>query len=163
MSSWVMSIVGVVCLGVLLDLIVPEGQTNKYIKGVFALLIIFVIISPLPALVGKKFDLKLNSTSYTVNTQYLETIDNYKIENKIDTLECFISGSGYSSDVTVTKEKSGTVYTKKDAVSKISNIEIVLPKLVLNESDMNILITNIKTFTSRLFAVEENLVKITVG
>ena len=46
-SSWLLSVVGVVILGVLIDVVLPEGNVNKYIKAVFAFVIILVIISPL--------------------------------------------------------------------------------------------------------------------
>lgn len=53
---WIMSIVGISALGILLDVLLPEGETNKYIKGVFAVFTVLVIISPLPSLIGNGFD-----------------------------------------------------------------------------------------------------------
>lgn len=158
-----MSIVGVVCLGVLLDLVVPEGQTSKYIKGMFALLIIFVIISPLPALVGKEVDLSLQSSTISVDNNYLESIESFKIESKSDTLNRYIESSGCSAIITVNKDKKSSAQNKNQPKSNIANIQIVLDKSVLKESNVNILISRIKTFTAKLFAVEENLVIITVG
>ena len=49
-SAWVLSIAGVSILGVLVELILPSGQTKKYVKGVFAFIVVLVIISPLPKL-----------------------------------------------------------------------------------------------------------------
>ena len=57
MSIWITSIVGVVTLGVLLDIIVPEGEINKYIKAVFALVTVLVIVAPLPRLIEADFDI----------------------------------------------------------------------------------------------------------
>ena len=51
MSGWLLGIVGVVSLGVLIELLLPEGENSKYIKGIFSVIVIFVIISPLPKLV----------------------------------------------------------------------------------------------------------------
>lgn len=50
-----MSIVGVVAIGVLLDILLPSGEINKYIKGVFGIVVVFVIIIPLPKLVKGDF------------------------------------------------------------------------------------------------------------
>lgn len=50
MSGWLLGIVGVVSLGVLIELLLPEGENSKYIKGIFAVIVIFVIVSPLPKL-----------------------------------------------------------------------------------------------------------------
>lgn len=57
-ASWIMGIVVIAALGVLLDIILPEGETEKYVKGIFSILIIFVIISPLPALLKKDWSLE---------------------------------------------------------------------------------------------------------
>ncbi len=43
MSAWLLSIVGVVSLGVLIELLLPEGENSKYIKGIFSVIVIFVI------------------------------------------------------------------------------------------------------------------------
>ena len=56
MTAWILSIAGVTILSVLVDLILPSGQTAKYIKNVFAFVLIFVIISPLPSLIKGKFN-----------------------------------------------------------------------------------------------------------
>lgn len=56
-SSWLLSIAGVVILSVLSELVLPEGQMNKYTKVVFSFAILLVIIMPLPKLFGKNFDI----------------------------------------------------------------------------------------------------------
>ena len=50
-------LVGIVLLGVLIDVIMPDGEMNKYIKGVFSLLALFIIISPVQKLFNNNFDL----------------------------------------------------------------------------------------------------------
>ena len=47
MTAWIMSIVGVVVIGVLIDVLTPEGESNKYVKGVYALIVVLVIASPI--------------------------------------------------------------------------------------------------------------------
>lgn len=56
MNAWLLSIVGVVAMGVLLEILLGEGQTAKYIKGVFALAVVLVIVAPLPKFFDKNFD-----------------------------------------------------------------------------------------------------------
>ncbi len=56
-SSWLLSIAGVVILSVLSELVLPEGQINKYTKVIFSFAILLVIIMPLPKLFGKNFDI----------------------------------------------------------------------------------------------------------
>lgn len=57
-SSWLLSIAGVILLSVLAELILPEGQMNKYTKVIFSFVVLLVIILPLPKLFGKDFNLE---------------------------------------------------------------------------------------------------------
>ncbi|MCI5797469.1 MAG: stage III sporulation protein AF [Firmicutes bacterium] len=54
-SSWILSIAGISVIGVLVELVLPNGQTKKYVKGVFAFVVVMVIITPLPKLLGNDF------------------------------------------------------------------------------------------------------------
>ncbi len=56
-SAWVLSIAGVCVLSVLVELVLPEGKTQKYIKTVFSFFVIIVIIAPLPKLAKSDFSL----------------------------------------------------------------------------------------------------------
>ena len=57
-SVWVLSIAGICVLSVLVELVLPEGQTRKYIKAIFSFFVIVVIVAPLPKIVksGVDFD-----------------------------------------------------------------------------------------------------------
>lgn len=55
-SSWALSIAGVICLSAIGEFILPEGQTNKYVKGIFSFILILVIISPIPKLLKKDWN-----------------------------------------------------------------------------------------------------------
>ncbi len=46
MSGYLISIIGVVMLGVLVDLVLPSGQMNKFVKSMFGIFTILIIISP---------------------------------------------------------------------------------------------------------------------
>lgn len=51
-TQYVVSIVGIVFLGVLVDVILPDGEMNKFIKGMFALIAVFVIVSPIGKIIN---------------------------------------------------------------------------------------------------------------
>ena len=61
MSEWLIGVVGIISLGLLLEILIPEGQTSKYVKGAFSLLVIFVVISPLPKLLNGEYDFNFES------------------------------------------------------------------------------------------------------
>ncbi len=69
-----MSIVGVICLGVLLEIVLPDGKMTKYIRGVFSLIVIIVIVSPLPSLVNKEWEFELNEY-FTIDSNYIESVE----------------------------------------------------------------------------------------
>ena len=55
MGAWLLKITGVIALSTLSSLLIPNGQTKKYIKGIFALITLFVLVSPLPKLLKSDF------------------------------------------------------------------------------------------------------------
>lgn len=50
MKIWILNLIGLAIFGVLIEILLPNGKTNKYIKGVLSLVIIYVIISPVASL-----------------------------------------------------------------------------------------------------------------
>lgn len=76
-SSWLLSITGVILLSVLAEFILPEGQINKYTKVIFSFVILLVIIMPLPKMFGKDFDLSkfFGSNNSSLQEEYLEQIN----------------------------------------------------------------------------------------
>ena len=81
-SSWLFSIIGIVVIGSLVDVILPEGSISKYIKGIYSIIIVFVIINPLIQLVGNKINF---STNY--NNLIDENFINQVSADKINYLE----------------------------------------------------------------------------
>lgn len=57
MTGWILSIVGMVLTVTLTEVMLPEGQTAKYIKGIIALMVIYVVIAPIPAILQSKIDI----------------------------------------------------------------------------------------------------------
>ena len=79
LSAWVLSIVGIVVLTLMVDIIIPEGKTGKYIKGVFAMLTVFVIAMPLPKIFNSEFDLEEFLQQNTSASADYDVLDNINI------------------------------------------------------------------------------------
>ena len=107
MGVWIMSVVGVICLGLLLEIVLPEGQTAKYVKGAFSLLVVFVIAAPLPNLLGKDWKLNLDGNSFEIDEEYINSTYAAFSQNTGDDIEKYLLESGYVCDVKV-KLKEGT-------------------------------------------------------
>lgn len=65
MGAWIISITGVICLGILLDIVLPDGKTTKYIRGAFSLIVILVIVSPLPSLMKKEWKFSFDDSAFS--------------------------------------------------------------------------------------------------
>ncbi|MBQ8845376.1 MAG: stage III sporulation protein AF [Clostridia bacterium] len=89
-SSWILSIAGVITLSVLTELILPEGQMNKYVKTIFSFIIVLTIIIPIPKLL-KTENIKLSF--YTSDVQLQEDFLYQNNINKISKLEKLIIDS----------------------------------------------------------------------
>lgn len=78
MAGWILSIVGTVLTVTLAEVMLPEGQTAKFIKGVISLMIIYVVIAPIPALLQSKIDVNeffdFSAEGYRSDNAFIEII-----------------------------------------------------------------------------------------
>lgn len=79
LSAWTLSVAGIVVIAQLVDIILPDGQTAKYIKSVIAVIIVCVLIQPISAI--KEIDLiGDNTTVMAIDQYYLDSIYLSKVE-----------------------------------------------------------------------------------
>ncbi|MDE6565493.1 MAG: stage III sporulation protein AF [Clostridia bacterium] len=87
MNAWLLSIVGVVSLGVLLEILLADGETSKYIKGVFALAVVLVLVAPIPKFLNKDFDInEFFGEEMATQTTFLQSVNerrNAERESKV--------------------------------------------------------------------------------
>jgi hypothetical protein len=77
-AGWIAAIIGAVLATALIDVVIAEGETKKFIKGIASLLVIAVIIAPLPALFDGNFrlipDEEESLQNPEINQTYLERV-----------------------------------------------------------------------------------------
>ena len=99
-SSWIMSIAGIICISVIIELVLPDGQMNKYIKGIFSFIVILVIIMPIPKLIGSNLDFS-NIFDYdsniNVDEDYLYQLNLDKLNLVKEDIENEIEKHGYEN------------------------------------------------------------------
>lgn len=100
-STWILSIAGVVCLSVIVELILPNGQMAKYIKGIFSFIIILVIIMPIPKLFKMNFDFSnvFNTDEIHLQEDYLYQLNLNKILKIKTEIEDDVTEMGYQNVV----------------------------------------------------------------
>lgn len=158
-SNWIISIAGVICLSVIVELILPEGQMNKYIKSIFSFIIILVIILPLPKLLKSEIDLS-NIFNYNQNIEadedYLYQLNLDKLNYLQEEIQTNAHGRGY---------QNVKVYISADIFEKqlrIKEINVDLTNLVISNNAEHKDITKIKiditNIIKSLVSVEEEVI-----
>jgi len=134
-SSWIISIVGIVILGVLIDLILPEGQMQKYIKSIFSVIVVLTMVSPVLNIDLNKIEFNkfiYNESSIELNDKYLK---NYNEDYK-KTLERLLENSledkGYKN---VSVEIS---YNLSNNYFEIQKVVLNIKNLVINTNQVHI-------------------------
>lgn len=116
MTAWLLSIVGIVFLGVMVDIISPSGKTNAFIKSIFAIFLIYVVVSPVVKYIkGGEFNLDFE-TGYSV-----ENLAITEAEHKISDL--LVANEFYGVDVEITGYVSNNnVVAQKVLLSGVKNV-----------------------------------------
>ena len=140
-STWILSIAGIICISVIVELILPEGQMNKYIKGIFSFIVILVIIMPIPKLIGSNFDFSniLNyENSVNVDEDYIYQLNLNKLNLLKEDIESEINIHGYEN---VSVYINCNIFENK---MNFKSITVDLNSLVISENAEHKDITKIK-------------------
>ena len=89
LSNWILSIAGIICVSVIVELILPDGQMNRYIKGIFSFIIILVVIMPIPKLLNRDFDFSniFDNSGYEIDSDYLYQVNLDKMNSVKNEIE----------------------------------------------------------------------------
>jgi len=136
MGVWIAAVTGIVALTLLVDIILPEGESNKYIKAVMSILTTFVLIQPLPAVLSENFDIaqyfETESVSADADLEYrLDGIKQEYWENAIEKLLTDNNIENASIKVVLDEEKDFlvTVYLQNVVIADNQN-HIFITKLI---------------------------------
>ncbi len=147
LSGWILSIAGVICISVIVELVMPDGQMNSYIKKILSFIIVLVIILPLPKLLKTEIDLN-NIFDYSENIEvdkdYLYKLNLNKINIAKDDIETKIKSHGYNNVF---------VYVNADIFQnnmRFKSITVDLSGLVISGNSEHNDITKIKKDISKI-------------
>lgn len=134
-TGWLLGVVGIVLIGTLVDLILPDGEMQKYIKAIFSIVIVFVMISPIVNIDLNKIDFNkfiYNDSSVTINEKYLKNYNNIYKESLEKTCEMALKNSGFSGvKVNICLNMSITKF-------QIEKVEVNLKNLVIDTNKVHI-------------------------
>lgn len=149
MKGWILSIVGIVFIGVILDVILPDGKTSKFIKHIFSIFLMFVVISPITKLsVNSNWfnnNLVVDSNFiYETNIQKIDALtERIKQElNKIEinNAEVVIYSNVFNEDLIINSVyvdlSNSNIILSEDIKNKVINV--VTSILNVAESEVNV-------------------------
>lgn len=149
MSGWVLSVTAVICLTVLLDIIMPDGQMKKYVKGIVSIIVIFVIITPLASIAVGEFD--LTKGNITIDSDMLDNLESTSDRYRETQLEAMLSDDDITADVKIENDNG-----KK-------KVEVIIQNQVLSENEMNILKQKVKDTVTDFLGIDSGSVSIEVN
>lgn len=148
-SSWLISIIGVVIIGVLVDLILPNGKLNGFIKAIFGFFTIIVIISPFPKLFNMNFsfnDIFYNNQSCEIDKDYVDATNKRIVLALEENLVLALEKAGFSN-LTVEIE-----YNLENYSYIIKNVFVNIKNLVINQN-----VPHINKYTEMSEVIMDNL------
>lgn len=151
-ATWLLSIAGVSVLSVLVDVILPNGQTNKYIKGIFAFCMILVILSPIPKLLKKdfEFDKIIITEDITIDEEFIYQRNRDKLNLLKSQIESELDEAGLEG---IFVSVNGDIFDKQ---MKIENVFVDLSLLVITDKTKHIDIEKtVKDAVRKFVTIEE--------
>ena len=133
MSCYILTILGIVLAGILIDIIVPTGKINKYIKSIFAIFVVAVILMPVVKFIAKSDDITINYTDYEIE----QNLMNYIFSSRV---------TAYENEIIEVLENNG-----------LSNIDIKINYSInSNELSLNSCEVDLKNMTSSNIEMHNN-------
>ena len=103
MGQWVITVAGISILAVLCDIILPDGQTRKYIKTVIGIIVTLVMLHPIANFVQGPLTINdYQSSDYSnvqVQQSYLDMVDDKQLKSKITTAQSVLKANGLEVQV----------------------------------------------------------------
>lgn len=132
MTSYVLNVVGVVFISIIVDLILPAGKMEKYIKSATALIIVFVIVSPIPNLINKAKNINLETDTTLIDQSFIQKTNRKKAENIEEAIINKLESKGIKNvEIELICDE-----TKDDVVFLFASVN--LKKAILNSAGQNI-------------------------
>lgn len=157
MGAWLLKITGVIALSALSSLLIPNGQTKKYVKGIFALITLFVLVSPLPKLLKSDFSGFPNAFDTAVELEIDETFlygvatNAYKTQER--NIEKFLKENGIEAKV--------KFVVKSETSSEIDYVNVILSDMSFERDKSNSIdIGALKSEISKFSCVPEDKLRV---
>ena len=132
MKIWVLNLVGISLMGILIEILLPSGKTNKYIKGMLSLVTISVVISPIISIFTNHSVIKnFFDQDIVVDDQFVASTNQSSNQREEKLIESMLESQGY-------KGVEINIIPSSDSQNKIEFVKICTKKMVIDSENSNI-------------------------
>lgn len=132
MTSWIAGIVGIVVVGVLIDILLPEGDSNKYIKGIYALIVVFIVISPIAKLANGDINIdniiQNDDTYCEIDDTFVQSVNNDRKNQDIQKITNSLKINGFS-------QAKVSIFLSTSNIYMIDRVNIDITDCTQNSAD----------------------------
>ncbi len=158
MTEWVGGIVLSIIAVTLIDVIMAEGETKKFIKGIASLLVLFAVVSPLPTLLNSSFSwdsIFTDTTTFSLNVDYLEDVNEKKIAVYQTECEEYFASCGISGTVVTLFYNDGDT-----SAPTITFAQIDIGSVIIDDNSNINIASIILTHMQDSFGLESHMIAI---
>ena len=109
MGQWVVTVAGIAILSVLCDIILPEGQTRKYVKTVFGVVVTLVIVQPLISIFGGGISFSDARPPTELQEQFLDNATDRQEREKAASIASVLEANGVEVESVAISDGNVTV------------------------------------------------------
>ena len=117
MSTWLLSIAGIVIIGALVEVLLSESSIQKFVRSIYAFFVLFVIAQPLPGFFRDTVAAVETGGGIEINNELTQKINSQTAAAFEKNAQLALESAGYSGIIV-------TIDTDKQASFKIKAIYI---------------------------------------
>ena len=125
---------GIIVAGVFIDIIVPSGKINKYIKSIYSIFVVAVLLSPMINFLSKNHDFTIKYKDVELNSKLIEYIHSMKSKSMETDLENYLDAEGFKNiDITLTFSSENNEFKYNSCKISLKNMVIETDKQHINK------------------------------
>lgn len=134
MAGYILSILGIVVAGIFIDIIVPDGSINKYVKSIYSIFVVAVILNPLVKFLAKKDVYTLQYDDYQVNEKLMAYIQNQQVKQMENKIKTQLESEGFKNlDIKINFSTNSDELTLISCEINLKNLSIDADKQHINK------------------------------
>lgn len=128
MGQWVLTVTGIAILAVLCDIILPDGQTRKYIKTVIGIVVTLVMIQPIVGFVGGSLvfdENNIDNSGTQIQQPYLDAVNEKQLQASLTIVKDVLTARGVDVQITDVDSENKTISLSSDAKYSYDNKALI--------------------------------------